>query len=31
LDNIKDGLKEMTQFKKGKLKTTDAKDFFNEL
>lgn len=31
LDNIRAGLKEMQLFKKGKLKTTSAKDFFNEL
>jgi hypothetical protein len=31
LDNIKAGLKEMQLFKKGKLKTTSAKDFLNEL
>ena len=30
-DNIKAGLKEMQLFKKGKLKTTPAKDFLNEL
>ena len=27
LDNIKAGLKEVSLFKKGKLKTTSAKDF----
>ncbi len=31
LDNIKAGLTEMQLFKKGKLKTTSAKDFLNEL
>ena len=31
LRNIKTGLKEMQLFKKGKLKTTSAKDFLNEL
>jgi len=31
LDNIKAGLKEISLFKKGKLKTTSAKDFLNEL
>ena len=31
LDNIKNGLEEMQLFKKGKLKTTSAKDFLNEL
>ena len=31
LDNIKSGLTEMQLFKKGKLKTTSAKDFLNEL
>lgn len=31
IDNIKAGLKEVTLFKKGKLKTTSAKDFLNEL
>ncbi|SDY05516.1 DUF2683 family protein [Flavobacterium degerlachei] len=31
LDNIKIGLEEMQLFKKGKLKTTLAKDFLNEL
>jgi hypothetical protein len=31
LDNIKAGLEEVRQFKKGKLKTTPAKDFLNEL
>lgn len=30
-DNIKIGLEEMQLFKKGKLKTTSAKDFLNEL
>jgi hypothetical protein len=29
--NLKKGLKEMQLFKKGKLKTTSAKDFLNEL
>jgi hypothetical protein len=29
--NIKAGLKEVQLFKKGKLKTTPAKDFLNEL
>ena len=31
LDNIKTGLEEVRLFKKGKLKTTPAKDFLNEL
>lgn len=31
LDNIKAGLAEIQLFKKGKLKTTSAKDFLNEL
>ena len=31
LENIKAGLEEMKQFKKGKLKTTSAKEFLNEL
>lgn len=31
LNNLKKGLKEVQQFKKGKLKTTSAKDFLNEL
>ena len=31
LENIKNGLEEMQLFKKGKLKTTSAKDFLNEL
>ena len=31
LENIKAGLKEVNLFKKGKLKTTSAKDFLNEL
>lgn len=31
LDNIKAGLKEASLFEKGKLKTTSAKDFLNEL
>ena len=31
LNNIKTGLKEMRLFKNGKLKTTSAKDFLNEL
>jgi hypothetical protein len=31
IDNIKAGLAEVGQFKKGKLKTTSAKDFLNEL
>jgi len=31
LDNIKAGLKEVKLFKKGKLKTTPAKDFLDEL
>jgi uncharacterized protein YlbG (UPF0298 family) len=30
-DNIKAGLEEMQLFKKGKLKTTSAKDFFNDI
>jgi hypothetical protein len=30
LDNIKIGLTEVDQFKKGTLKTTSAKDFLNE-
>jgi hypothetical protein len=31
LDNIKAGLHEVKLFNKGKLKTTSAKDFLNEL
>lgn len=31
VNNIKTGLKEVKLFKKGKLKTTSAKDFLNEL
>jgi len=31
LENIKIGLKEVKLYKKGKLKTTSAKDFLNEL
>lgn len=31
LENIKNGLEEMKQFKKGNLRTTPAKDFLNEL
>ena len=31
LQNIKLGLEEVQLFKKGKLKTTSAKDFLNEL
>ena len=31
LNNIKKGLEEVQLFKKGKLKTTSAKDFLNEL
>jgi len=31
LSNIKKGLKEVQQFKLGKLKTTSAKDFLNGL
>lgn len=31
LDNLKAGLEEVQLFKKGKLKTTPAKDFLNEL
>ena len=31
LRNIKKGLKEVKQFREGKLKTTPAKDFLNEL
>jgi hypothetical protein len=31
LSNIKKGLEEVALFKKGKLKTTSAKDFLNEL
>lgn len=31
LDNIKAGLEEVKLFKKGKLKTTSANDFLNEL
>ena len=31
LENIKAGLEEVKLFKKGKLKTTSAKDFLNEL
>ncbi len=30
-ENVKAGLKEVRLFKKGKLKTTPAKDFLNEL
>lgn len=30
-NNIKKGLKEVQQYKLGKLKTTSAKDFLNEL
>ncbi|MCY7420696.1 MAG: hypothetical protein LH478_03020 [Chitinophagaceae bacterium] len=30
LSNIKKGLKEVRQFKQGKLKTTSAKDFMKE-
>jgi hypothetical protein len=30
-ENIKTGIKEVRLFKKGKLKTTPAKDFLNEL
>ncbi len=30
-DNLNAGLKEVALFKKGKLKTTPAKDFLNEL
>ena len=30
-ENIKNGLEEMQLIKKGKLKTTSAKDFLNEL
>lgn len=31
LNNIKNGLKEVVLYQKGKLKTTSAKDFLNEL
>lgn len=31
LKNIKSGLEELKLFKKGKLRTTSAKDFLNEL
>ncbi len=31
LENIKAGLEEVKLFKEGKLKTTSAKDFLNEL
>ena len=31
LENIKNGLEEMQLIRKGKLKTTSAKDFLNEL
>jgi hypothetical protein len=31
IENIKNGLEEMKLFKKGKLKTTPAQDFLNEL
>ncbi len=31
VQNIKAGLEELRLFKKGKLKTTSAKDFLNEL
>ncbi len=31
LENIKNGLEEMQLIKKGKLKSTSAKDFLNEL
>ena len=31
LQNVKAGLNEVSLFKKGKLKTTKAKDFLNEL
>jgi hypothetical protein len=31
LQNVKAGLDEVALFKKGKLKTTSAKDFLNEL
>jgi hypothetical protein len=31
LANVKKGLEEVQLFKKGKLKTTSAKDFLNEL
>ncbi len=31
LDNIKEGLNEVKLFNNGELKTTDAKDFLNEL
>lgn len=31
IENIKTGLEEMRLFKKGKLKTTSAKDFLNDL
>jgi hypothetical protein len=31
IENLKAGFEEMRLFKKGKLKTTSAKDFLNEL
>jgi len=31
LENIKEGLQEVKLYKEGKLKTTSAKDFLNEL
>ena len=31
LENLKKGFEEMRLFKKGKLKTTSARDFLNEL
>jgi hypothetical protein len=31
LNNIKSGIEEVALFKKGKLKTTSAKDFLNEV
>ena len=31
IDNIKAGLEEMRQFKEGKLKSSSAKNFLNEL
>ena len=31
LNNIKSGIEDLKQYKKGKLKTTNANDFLNEL
>ena len=31
MEGIKEGLEEVTLFKNGKLKTTPAKDFLNEI